>query len=78
MQEENGDTFIICIHVDDIILAGKTDDKIAKVKESIAERFQVKDMGEPKYILALQMIQENGKVWIGQPIYTENILGQWK
>ena len=44
------------------------------VKESIAERFQLKDMGELKYILGLQMIQENGKVWIGQPVYTENIL----
>ena len=74
VKEENGDTFIICILVDDIILTGKTDDGIAKVKESIAERFQVKDMGELKYILSLQMIQENGKVWIFQPIYTENIL----
>ena len=40
-------------HVDDIIFAGKTDEEIAKGKESITERFQAKDMGELKYILGL-------------------------
>ncbi len=74
VKEENGDIFIVAIHVDDIILAGKTDEEIAKVKESIAERFQAKDMGELKYILGLQVIHENGKIWIGQPTYTESIL----
>ena len=74
VKEENGDIFIVAIHVDDIILAGKTDEEIAKVKEIIAERFQAKDMVELKYILGLQVIQENGKVWIGQPTYTENFL----
>ena len=74
VKEENGDIFIVTIHVDDIILAGKTDEEIAKVKESMAEWFQAKDMGELKYILGLQVIQENGKIWIGQPTYTESIL----
>ena len=41
VKEENGDIFIVCIHVDDIILAGKTDDEIVKVKESIAESLAV-------------------------------------
>ena len=74
VKEENGDIFIVAIHVDNIILTGKTDEEIAKGKESIAERFQAKDMGELKYILGLQVIQENGKVWIGQPTCTEIIL----
>ncbi|CAB4023016.1 Hypothetical predicted protein, partial [Paramuricea clavata] len=76
-SEEDGDIFIVAIHVDDIILAGKTDEKIAKVKESIAERFQVKDMGELQYILGLQVIQEDGKVWIGQPTYTASIIKKY-
>ena len=39
-----------------IILAGKTEEEIKNVKASIAERFQVKDMRELKYILGLQVI----------------------
>ena len=74
VKEGDGDIFIVAIHVDDIILAGKSDEEIAKVKEGIAQRFQVKDMGELKYILGIQVIQEDGKVWIGQSTYTENIL----
>ncbi|CAB4042840.1 Hypothetical predicted protein [Paramuricea clavata] len=77
VKEEDGDIFVVAIHVDDIILAGKTDEKIAKVKESIAERFQVKDMRELKYILGLQVIQEDGKVWISQPTYTASIIKKY-
>ncbi|KAK3732471.1 hypothetical protein QZH41_003774 [Actinostola sp. cb2023] len=51
-----------------------SDEKIAEVKQNISERFEVKDMGELKYFLGVQVIQEDGKVWIGQPTYTENIL----
>ena len=58
---------VFTVWVDDIILAGKTDEEINNVKASIAERFQVKDMGELKYILGQQVIQKNGKVWICQP-----------
>ena len=74
VKVKDGDIFIAAVWVDDIILAGKTDEEISNVKASIAERFQVKDMGELKYILGQQVIQKNGKVWIGQPTYTENIL----
>ena len=74
VKVKDGDIFIAAVWVDDIILAGKTDEEINNVKASIAERFQVKDMEELKYILGQQVIQENGKVWIGQPMYTENIL----
>ena len=74
VKVKDGDIFIAAVWVDDIILAGKTDEEINNVKASIAERFQVKDMGELKYILGQQVIQKNSKVWIGQPTYTENIL----
>ena len=63
--------FITAVHVDDVILAGTTDAKIAQVKQSIAERFEVKDMGTLNYFIGVQVIQESGRVWIGQPTYTE-------
>ena len=74
VKVKDGDIFIAAVWVDDIILAKKTDEEINNVKASTAERFQVKDMEELKYILGQQVIQKNGKVWIGQPTYTENIL----
>ena len=63
--------FIIAVHVDDVILAGTTD---AQVKQGIGERFEVKDMGTLNYFVGVQVIQESGRVWIGQPTYTEKVL----
>jgi hypothetical protein len=74
VKETDNDIFIVAIHVDDIILAGKTDEEIAEVKKGIAKRFRVKDMGELNYILGLQVVRKDGKVWIGQPSYSENML----
>ena len=45
VKVKDGDIFIAAVWIDDIILAGKTDEEINNVKASIAERFQVKDMG---------------------------------
>ena len=71
-----GEPFIIAVCVDDILLAGKSDRRITKVKKELASRFNVKDMGELQYFLGVNVIQdlEDGTVWIGQPSYTESIL----
>lgn len=68
---------MIAVHVDDLILAGTTDAKIAQIKQSIAERFDVKDMGVLNYFLGMQVIQKSRKVWIGQPTHTEKVLSKF-
>ena len=68
-----GEPFIIAVYVDDILLAGKLDKRIAEV---LSSRFNVKDMGELQYFLGVMIIQDlkGGTVWMGQPSYTESIL----
>ena len=39
-----------------------------------SRRFEVKDMGTLNYFVGMQVIQESGKVFIGQPTYTEKVL----
>ena len=74
---EGDDSFMIAVHADDLILAGTTDPKIAQVKQSIAERFDVKDMGVLNYFVGMQVIQKSGKVWIGQPTYAEKMFSKF-
>ena len=38
--------FVIAVYVDDILLAGKTDKRIAEVKKALSECFKVRDMGK--------------------------------
>ena len=54
----------------------KTDERIEEVKNFLAKRFQVKDMGELHYFLGVTVAQDqtSGRVWIGQANYTENVL----
>ena len=41
-----GELFLISVYVDDIILAGRSDERMKEVKDAIAEKFTVKDLGE--------------------------------
>ena len=73
---EEGEPFIIAIYVDDILLAGQTDVRIAEVKDALTNRFDIKDLGQVNSFLGVKIIQnlEKGTIWAGQPSYTESIL----
>ena len=63
--------FILAVYVDDILLAGRSQRKIAQVKATLGKLFQVKDMGELHYFLGVSVKQnsETGETWISQPAY---------
>ena len=46
------------------------------VKQVFAKRFDIKDMGKLHYFLEMKVVQndEAKEVWIGQPVYTHNLL----
>ena len=76
---DEGETVLIAVYVDDILIAGKTDKRIAEVKAAIANRFEAKDMGELHYFLGVKVVQDQkaGTIWLGQPAYSESILQQF-
>ena len=65
--------------LDDMVLAGQSTQRIEEVKEALLQKFDVKDLGELNYFLGVQVVQdhENGKVWLGQPTFTESILKRY-
>ena len=73
---KSGESFIIGINVDDILLAGKNNKQISEVKLALAERLDVKDLGKLNYFLGVKIVQNHrdGTIWIGQPTYTEEVL----
>ncbi len=54
-------------------------ERITEVKKALSEKFDVKDLGELNYFLGVQVIQDHkdGKVWIGQPTFTESVLKKY-
>ena len=71
--------YFIAVDVDDIVLAGKSDEKMFAVKQAIGQQFQIKDMGELHYFLGVKVVRDFkiGNVWIGQQSYMDlHQLGQ--
>lgn len=75
-MSSEGEMFLIAVYVDDILLAGKTNERMSKVKKDLSKQFQVKDMGELHHFLGVKVVQDHttGNVWIGQQTYTETTL----
>ena len=67
---------ILAVYVDDIVLAGKSQQMIGKVKAELGEHFRVKDLGELHYFLGVNVRQnfKTGKIWIGQSSYAQAVL----
>ena len=62
------------MYVDDILLAGKSLQKIAQVKANLGKQFQLKDMGELHYFFGVSVQQRSDEIWIGQPTYIQAII----
>ena len=64
------------VYVDDIVLAGKTDTLMKKVKSALSEKFKIKDI---HYFLGIPVVQDEEckSAWIGQPAYAENLLTKY-
>ena len=65
--KDETETVIIAVYVDDILIAGTSNKKIAEVKAAIANRFEVKDMGELHYFLGVKIVRDSqaGTIWLG-------------
>ena len=71
---ESYGVFILAVYVDDILLAGKSQQKIAQVKADLGKQFQLKDMSELHYFLGVSVQQCAEGIWIGQPAYIQALI----
>jgi hypothetical protein len=71
-----GDGAVIGVHVDDLIIAAHNETCMQAIKDEIARKFAVKDLGQLNYMLAIDVDQQNDAeaIWIGQANYTKKVL----
>ena len=79
-MSSGGDAFYIGVYVDDMILAGPTEQKIREVKRALSKRVEIKDLGKLHHFLSIAVKQdeERGRAWIDQPSYTRNLLERFE
>lgn len=64
---EKDEQLIIAVYVYDILIASKSEEQVAGVKEVLARHFDMKDMGELHHFLGVKIVKDpaSGNMWIG-------------
>ncbi|CAM8913179.1 unnamed protein product [Rhodiola kirilowii] len=72
---ENGDEFILLlVYVDDVILTGTSQALMDQIKDYIHKKFQIKDMGNLKYFLRLEVARTADGIFLNQRKYALELL----
>ena len=68
---------VIVIYVDDLIFTGSNKDEIADVKKVLGAEFDMKDLGELKYFLGIEVVQTPQGIWMLQRQYVLDMLKKY-
>ncbi|KAG2928856.1 hypothetical protein PC119_g21674 [Phytophthora cactorum] len=73
---EDDDECIVCLYIDDILIAAKDKAIIASVTAGISEKFKIKELGRGRFILGIKIDYdiEFRALRISQKAYTESII----
>lgn len=72
------DVFIVLlVYVDDIILTGSHISEISKVKDFLKSKFMIKDLGELKYFLEIEIMKTESWICMSQRKYCLELLNEF-
>ncbi|KMQ89570.1 retrovirus-related gag-pol polyprotein [Lasius niger] len=68
----------LLVYVDDIIVAAKSNQTVVEIKNQIAEKFDIQDLGNIKYYLGIEVIKDdNGTYYLCQSNYIKRIINEF-
>ncbi|KAG6401021.1 hypothetical protein SASPL_137866 [Salvia splendens] len=73
-RSENGGFFGVVIYVDDILIASSDTTLIASFKDFLAAHFKLKDLGNPKYFLGIEIARNKSGLFISQHKYALDLV----
>lgn len=74
---DNGDECMLLIYVDDILLVSNSTGMMNNVKNEISILFEIRDLGEPKYYLRIE-INKNGDIYnMSQANYIQQLVDEY-
>ncbi|XP_070054574.1 uncharacterized mitochondrial protein AtMg00810-like [Nicotiana tomentosiformis] len=68
-KKQEGNIVIILIYVDDILITGSCKDLIDEAKQTLYNNFKVKDLGELKYFLGIEVLRSQKGILLNQKKY---------
>lgn len=74
IKEKEGKLAIVLVYVDDLIITGDDEREIHQTRENLSVRFQMKELGELKHFLGLEVDRTKEGLFLCQQKYTRDIL----
>lgn len=71
------DLIIIIVYVDDILIISKKLSKITRIEKQLANRFEIKVLGEVNYCLGIEFTRSNGHILMQQRGYIIDLLSRF-
>ncbi|CAM8956126.1 unnamed protein product [Rhodiola kirilowii] len=68
---------ILLVYVDDVVLTGTSSALIERVKSFIHDKFQIKDLGNLKYFLGLEVARSPAGIFLNQRKYVMDMLDEY-
>ncbi|RVW31427.1 Retrovirus-related Pol polyprotein from transposon RE1 [Vitis vinifera] len=73
-RSNDGRTTILIVYVDDIILTGDDTGEVERLKKVLATEFKVKDLGQMRYFLGMEVARSRKEISISQRKYVLDLL----
>src|ERR1044071_1108930 len=72
-----GDSVILCLYVDDILIFRTSMIVINEVKSFLSKSFAMKDLGQADVILNIKLIRDESGITLTQSHYVEKVLNHF-
>eukprot|EP00253_Pinus_taeda_P031347 PITA_31347 len=66
MFDREGQIVLISLYVDNLIITGNVDELIKEIKKNMSQVFEMKDIGELQYCLALEFWRDSSQTFLSQ------------
>jgi len=78
MKSKDGRLAIVLVYVDDLIITGDYSKEIQRTRENLSVRFQMKELGELKHFLGLEVERTKEGLFLGQQKYAKDFLQRYR
>ncbi|KAM2723556.1 hypothetical protein EV1_026500 [Malus domestica] len=74
VKANEGKLVIVLVYVDDLIITGDDEAEILRTKENLSVRFQMKELGQLKHFLGLEIDRTQEGIFLYQQKYSKDLL----
>ncbi|XP_058008213.1 uncharacterized mitochondrial protein AtMg00810-like [Hevea brasiliensis] len=74
MRNCRGKIILLIVYADDIVVTGDDKEEMALLKERLAQKFEIKDLGMLKYFLGIEVARSDKGIFISQRKYILDLL----